>query len=75
MLMDGIEVTVSLRNQLRAPACHTPVLGLTANVNPLDLDRFKAADLNALMLKPFEPAQLYAQIDTLITSRKFSPGS
>jgi DNA-binding response OmpR family regulator len=32
----------------------------------LDLDRFKAAGLNAVMLKPFEPGQLYAQIEAVI---------
>ena len=65
-MMDGIEATAALRNTLPAPACNTPVLGLTANVNPLDLDRFKAAGLNAVMLKPFEPGQLYAQIEAVI---------
>ena len=39
---------------------------LTANVNAQDLDRFKAAGLNDLMLKPFEPAQLCAQIEALL---------
>jgi CheY-like chemotaxis protein len=38
-------------------------LGLTANVNSLDLDRFKAAGLNEVMLKPFEPAALCAQVE------------
>lgn len=65
-LMDGIEATSALRNTLPAPVCNTPVMGLTANVNPQDLERFKSAGLNAVMLKPFEPAQLYAQIESLI---------
>jgi CheY-like chemotaxis protein len=43
-----------------------PVLGLTANVNPLDLARFKAAGLSDLMLKPFEPAQLLERIERLL---------
>jgi CheY-like chemotaxis protein len=64
--MDGIETTTFIRQQLEAPASQTPVLGLTANVNPQDLERFKGAGLNALMLKPFEPVQLYAQIEALI---------
>jgi signal transduction histidine kinase/CheY-like chemotaxis protein len=73
--MDGIEATRSLRNELPEPACHTPVLGLTANVNPQDLERFKAAGLNDLMLKPFEPAQLCLQVEAWVTSRKSCPGS
>jgi signal transduction histidine kinase/CheY-like chemotaxis protein len=64
--MDGIEATSAMRNTLPSPVCDTPVMGLTANVNPQDLERFKAAGLNAVMLKPFEPAQLYAQIEALI---------
>jgi signal transduction histidine kinase/CheY-like chemotaxis protein len=68
--MDGIEATKSLRTHLDSPACHTPVLGLTANVNPLDLERFKAAGLTGLMLKPFEPAQLRAKVEAWITDNK-----
>lgn len=75
-LMDGIEATQVLRNSLAKPACNTPVLGLTANVNPLDLERFKEAGLNAVMLKPFAPADLYAQIEELIqTSKQPSPSA
>lgn len=77
--MDGIEATRALRTVLAPPARHTPVIGLTANVNPVDLERFKAAGLTDLMLKPFEPAQLCAQVEAWvtprITARKFSPGS
>jgi signal transduction histidine kinase len=71
--MDGIEATGRLRTQLGEPACHTPVLGLTANVNPLDLERFKAAGLTGLMLKPFEPAQLLAQVEAWVVDHK-DPG-
>ena len=42
------------------------ILGLTANVNPLQLARFKAAGLSDLMLKPFEPAQLFERIEQLL---------
>ncbi len=34
------------------------ILGLTANVKPLQLARFKAAGLSDLMIKPFEPEPL-----------------
>ena len=65
-VMDGIAATAALRQEADAQLCHVPVLGLTANVNPLDLDRFKAAGLNEVMLKPFEPAALCAQIEQLL---------
>lgn len=68
--MDGIETTQALRRELDEATRNTPVLGLTANVNPQDLERFKAAGLNDVMLKPFEPAQLCAQIEELILNRR-----
>jgi signal transduction histidine kinase len=73
--MDGIEAVHALRTQLPLPARSTPVLGLTANVSPQDLERFKDAGLNAVMLKPFEAAQLCEQVAYWLTSRKSSPGS
>ena len=64
--MDGIEAVHAVRSQLGAPACHTPVVGLTANVSPQDLERFKSAGVNDLMLKPFEPAQLCERVEQLL---------
>ncbi len=67
--MDGIEATLALRRDLNANTRNTPILGLTANVNPQDLERFKAAGLNDVMLKPFDPVQLCTQIEALVTGR------
>lgn len=64
--MDGIETTLALRRELDDITRNTPVLGLTANVNPQDLERFKASGLNDVMLKPFEPAQLCERIEQLL---------
>lgn len=64
--MDGIEATQALRRDPNASTSNTPIVGLTANVNPQDLERFKAAGLNDVMLKPFDPVQLCAQIETLV---------
>ena len=61
-VMDGITATEALRTQLPAPVRHTPVIGLTANVNPEDHARCMQAGMNALVLKPFDRHQLYAQI-------------
>jgi len=41
--MDGIEATQRLRQELQGDAANIPVLGLTANVNPNDLERFAKA--------------------------------
>ncbi|PUE12580.1 ATP-binding protein [Limnohabitans sp. T6-20] len=68
--MDGIETTQALRRELDEATRNTPVLGLTANVNPQDLERFKAAGLDDVMLKPFDPVQLCTQIEELILNRR-----
>jgi signal transduction histidine kinase len=73
--MDGIEATQALRRDLPAPACHTPVLGLTANVNPQDLERFAASGVNAVLLKPFDQAKMCAQVELLLKEKKSSLGS
>jgi CheY-like chemotaxis protein len=62
-VMDGIAATAALRMDTDPRLSQLPVLGLTANVNPLDLERFKSAGLSEVMLKPFEPAALCAQVE------------
>ena len=63
--MDGIETTQAIR-LLPGIKGQVPVLGLTANVNPSDLEKFTAAGLQAMMLKPFEPRQLRSKVLELI---------
>ncbi|CAN1497231.1 BaeS Signal transduction histidine kinase [Burkholderiaceae bacterium] len=73
--MDGIEATIALRQTFDDPACQTPVLGLTANVNPQDLERFSAAGVNAVELKPFDAVKLCDHVEQLLTLKKSSQGS
>jgi CheY-like chemotaxis protein len=68
-VMDGIDATRLIRQEALARVSQVPVLGLTANVNPLDLERFKAAGLNDLMLKPFEPAELCSRVELGLLAR------
>jgi signal transduction histidine kinase len=68
--MDGIETTLALRREIDEATPNTPVLGLTANVNPQDLERFKASGLNEVMLKPFDPQQLCHRVEWLILNRR-----
>ena len=68
-VMDGIEATRTLREVFAPPIRHVPILGLTANVNPVDLDAFRRAGLSGVMLKPFEPAQLCAKVEQLLLTR------
>lgn len=46
-----------------------PLIGLTANVNPQDLDAFYRAGLSGLLLKPFNRDQLTALIHQLLSSQ------
>ena len=73
--MDGIEATAALRQTLASPVCNTPVLGLTANVNPQDLERFSAAGVNAVVLKPFDATKVCAQVAQMLIEKKSSLGS
>jgi signal transduction histidine kinase len=65
-VMDGIDATRLIRQDAAERINQVPVLGLTANVNPLDLARFKAAGLSDVMLKPFDPVQLFERIERLL---------
>ena len=70
---DGIETTLALHLHMQSIGqTAPPVLGLTANVNPHDLQRFQEAGLQAVMLKPFDRVQLCAEIDLLL-SRASAP--
>jgi signal transduction histidine kinase/ActR/RegA family two-component response regulator len=73
--MDGIEATTALRLSFDQPTRDTPVLGLTANVNPQDLERFADAGVSAVVLKPFDAVKLCAQVEQMLTEKKSSLGS
>jgi signal transduction histidine kinase len=67
--MDGIEATQGIRASASDTVRRTPVLGLTANVNPQDLARFEQAGLDAVLLKPFEAGRLISELDRLLRQK------
>ena len=69
-VMDGIETACAMRASADALTRQTPVLGLTANVSTLDLQRYKEAGLDGLLLKPFEMLRLYSEVERLTTQAK-----
>ena len=73
--MDGIEATRALRQNFDQPMRDTPVLGLTANVNPLDLERFADAGVSAVVLKPFDAAKVCALVEEMLREKRSSLGS
>jgi len=64
-VMDGVQTTQAIRQSFTAHGL-APVIGLTANVNPQDLERFKDAGLSALLLKPFYPVKLCDEVESLL---------
>ena len=64
--MDGIEATRHLRMSTDAATRNVPVLGITANISSQDLDRFVAAGVDALVLKPFDARPLCEEIEQLL---------
>ena len=66
--LNGADATHALR-AMPAPRGNTPVMGLTADVSPVDLANFRAAGINALLLKPFDPQQLVRESQALLIAR------
>ena len=64
-VMDGVQTTQAIRQSFTTHGL-APVIGLTANVNPQDLGRFKDAGLSALLLKPFDPVKLCDEVEALL---------
>jgi CheY-like chemotaxis protein len=66
--LNGADATHALR-AMPAPRGNTAVVGLTADVSPVDLANFRAAGINALLLKPFDPQQLVRESQALLMAR------
>jgi CheY-like chemotaxis protein len=64
-VMDGVQTTQAIRQSFTSHGL-APVIGLTANVNPQDLQRFKDAGLSGLLLKPFDPVKLCDEVEALL---------
>ena len=66
--LNGADATHALR-AMPSPRGNTAVVGLTADVSPVDLANFRAAGINALLLKPFDPQQLVRESQALLMAR------
>jgi CheY-like chemotaxis protein len=66
--MDGIEACQRMRQELPEPQKHTPVLGLTANVNAVDRERFLQAGVDGFLLKPFDRKTLMSETERLLAT-------
>jgi len=60
--MDGIQATREIRSLEDPQASQVPVIALTANADPEDLQRYEQAGMNDYLAKPFGETQLLEAI-------------
>ena len=65
-VMDGIEAVRRIR-ALAGPAGRVPVVALTANVLPEEIERCRQAGMQGHLAKPIDPDRLVDEIDRLST--------
>ena len=73
--LDGIETSKRIRHEMTGPDRYTPILGLTANVNAIDRERFVQAGADGFLLKPFDRKVLMQTAERLLQSSKKTPAS
>ena len=64
-VMDGLEATRYIRNEMPAPKNSIPIIALTASMLRNDLDKCLGAGMNTFVPKPFKTWQLIAAIADL----------
>ncbi len=65
--IDGTEVTARLRAMADPVRAETPVLALTANVFPEDVDRYLKAGMNGVVAKPIQIDQFRRAVAAVIS--------
>ncbi|TNF71466.1 MAG: response regulator [Bacteroidetes bacterium] len=61
-LMDGFEATRRIRQHREAPVRKIPIIALTADFSSAEQEKFRKSGIDDLLLKPYDPASLYASI-------------
>ena len=64
-LMDGFQATRRIRNHQNTRIRRIPVLALTADITALNTEANRAAGIDAVMLKPYDSRELYAEMNRL----------
>ena len=63
--MDGVEATRAIR-RLQTPARRIPIVALTANADPADVETYIAAGMQGAVEKPVKPDKLAAALDAVL---------
>ena len=58
-LMDGLTAANNIRHLSNADAHSVPIIAMTANAFDDDIEKSKAAGMNAHLAKPVDPQRLY----------------
>ena len=73
--LDGLEVARRLRQHKRLGDAAPPIIALTANVMPKEVEAYHAAGLTAVVEKPIDPAKLSQAVSGHVTSPRPSSSS
>jgi CheY-like chemotaxis protein/anti-sigma regulatory factor (Ser/Thr protein kinase) len=73
--MDGIEATRIIRDAFDTPKCHIPIIGLTANINPIEREKCLQAGMNDIIYKPFQMEELISSIEKITVAIDNTNGS
>ena len=69
-LMDGLTATTSIRHLSNADAPYIPIVAMTANAFDDDIEKSKAAGMDAHLAKPIDPDRLYQTLYSLIYKKE-----
>ncbi|MEG2189579.1 MAG: response regulator, partial [Christensenella sp.] len=69
-VMDGITAAKSIRRLRKTDAQTIPIIAMTANAFDDDIEKTKAAGMNAHLAKPIEPQILYQTMQRFLNSEE-----
>lgn len=69
-LMDGLTASINIRHLSNQDAQSIPIIAMTANAFDDDIEKSKAAGMNAHLAKPIEPDRLYQTLYDFIFGKE-----
>ena len=69
-IMDGLSATVNIRHLSNPDARDIPIIAMTANAFDDDIEKSRAAGMNAHLAKPIEPERLYQTLYEFIFGKE-----
>lgn len=60
--MDGLTTATNIRHLSNTDARTIPIIAMTANAFDDDIEKSKAAGMNAHLAKPIDPARLFSDL-------------